>query len=85
MLREYRDTRLTRSAAVQVTLTPTLASTPTPTPTPDPNPNPYPNPTPTPAPTPHQGLSRFASDIIIRGFDTPCKLGFYDGRLLALT
>ena len=30
-----------------------------------------------------QGLSRFASDIIIRGFDTPCKLGFYDGNLLA--
>ena len=29
-----------------------------------------------------QGLSRFASDIIIRGFDTPCKLGFYDGALL---
>ena len=28
---------------------------------------------------PPQGLSRFASDIIIRGFDTPCKLGFYDG------
>merc|ERR1712039_415195 len=24
--------------------------------------------------------SRFASDIIIRGFDTPCKIGFYDGR-----
>ena len=45
VLREYRDTRLTRSAAVQ-------------------------------------GLSRFASDIIIRGFDTPCKLGFYDGALL---
>merc|ERR1719183_765043 len=42
-LSEYRDTRLTRSAAVQ-------------------------------------GLSRFASDIIIRGFDTPCKLGFYDGK-----
>ena len=46
MLQEYRDTRLTRSAAVQ-------------------------------------GLSRFASDIIIRGFDTPCKLGFYDGKFLA--
>ena len=29
-----------------------------------------------------QGLSRFASDIIIRGFDTPCKLGFYDGKLI---
>merc|ERR1712060_395922 len=29
-----------------------------------------------------QGLSRFASDIIIRGFDTPCKLGFYDGRFV---
>jgi len=39
-LKEYRDTRLTRSAAVQ-------------------------------------GLSRFASDIIIRGFDTPCKVGPY--------
>ncbi|KAJ1616296.1 hypothetical protein T492DRAFT_1107679 [Pavlovales sp. CCMP2436] len=23
-----------------------------------------------------QGLSRFASDIIIRGFDTPCKISF---------
>jgi len=46
VLQEYRDTRLTRSAAVQ-------------------------------------GLSRFASDIIIRGFDTPCKLGFYDGKFLA--
>merc|ERR1719326_2714380 len=44
-LSEYRDTRLTRSAAVQ-------------------------------------GLSRFASDIIIRGFDTPCKLGFYDGKFV---
>ena len=44
-LSEYRDTRLTRSAAVQ-------------------------------------GLSRFASDIIIRGFDTPCKLGFYDGAFV---
>ena len=42
----HRDTRLTRSAAVQ-------------------------------------GLSRFASDIIIRGFDTPCKLGFYDGQFVA--
>ena len=31
---------------------------------------------------PPQGLSRFASDIIIRGFDTPCKLGFYDGKLI---
>merc|ERR1719238_1272944 len=41
-LRDYRDTRLTRSAAVQ-------------------------------------GLSRFASDIIIRGFDTPAKI--VDGRL----
>merc|ERR1719231_1275747 len=29
-----------------------------------------------------QGLSRFASDIIIRGFDTPCKIGFYDGQFL---
>merc|ERR1719181_2422934 len=29
-----------------------------------------------------QGLSRFASDIIIRGFDTPCKLGFYDGAFV---
>jgi len=46
VLREYRDTRLTRSAAVQ-------------------------------------GLSRFASDIIIRGFDTPCKLGFYEGKFVA--
>merc|ERR1719163_1668542 len=45
VLQEYRDTRLTRSAAVQ-------------------------------------GLSRFASDIIIRGFDTPCKLGFYDGKFV---
>lgn len=27
-----------------------------------------------------QGLSRFASDIIIRGFDTPCKIGLYDGK-----
>ena len=34
--------------------------------------------------TPPQGLSRFASDIIIRGFDTPCKLGFYDGKLIAI-
>merc|ERR1719352_1289274 len=46
VLSEYRDTRLTRSAAVQ-------------------------------------GLSRFASDIIIRGFDTPMKLGFYDGQFVA--
>jgi len=30
-----------------------------------------------------QGLSRFASDIIIRGFDTPCKLGFENGKLVA--
>jgi len=45
VLQEYRDTRLTRSAAVQ-------------------------------------GLSRFASDIIIRGFDTPCKLGFFDGKFV---
>jgi zeaxanthin epoxidase len=29
-----------------------------------------------------QGLSRFASDIIIRGFDTPCKIGFYDGKFV---
>merc|ERR1712032_1206311 len=29
-----------------------------------------------------QGLSRFASDIIIRGFDTPCKIGFYDGSFV---
>merc|ERR1711918_140948 len=29
------------------------------------------------------GLSRFASDIIIRGFDTPAKLGFYDGKFVA--
>ena len=29
-----------------------------------------------------QGLSRFASDIIIRGFDTPCKVGIYDGKFL---
>merc|ERR1719149_271379 len=29
-----------------------------------------------------QGLSRFASDIIIRGFDTPCKIGLYDGKFL---
>merc|ERR1719182_390353 len=29
-----------------------------------------------------QGLSRFASDIIIRGFDTPCKVGFYDGAFV---
>lgn len=26
-----------------------------------------------------QGLSRFASDIIIRGFDTPAKVTFKDG------
>ena len=45
-LKDYRDTRLTRSASVQ-------------------------------------GLSRFASDIIIRGFDTPCKFGFYDGKFVA--
>jgi len=30
-----------------------------------------------------QGLSRFASDIIIRGFDTPCKIGWYDGKFIA--
>merc|ERR1719182_920801 len=30
-----------------------------------------------------QGLSRFASDIIIRGFDTPCKLGFSNGKFVA--
>merc|ERR1719163_1814860 len=29
-----------------------------------------------------QGLSRFASDIIIRGFDTPCKIGFYEGAFV---
>jgi len=29
-----------------------------------------------------QGLSRFASDIIIRGFDTPCKIGVYDGKFV---
>jgi len=45
-LQDYRDTRLTRSAATQ-------------------------------------GLSRFASDIIIRGFDTPAKIGFYDGKFVA--
>jgi len=28
-----------------------------------------------------QGLSRFASDIIIRGFDTPCKIVWNDGKL----
>jgi zeaxanthin epoxidase len=28
-----------------------------------------------------QGLSRFASDIIIRGFDTPAKIFFEDGKL----
>merc|ERR1719313_2187077 len=44
-LSDYRDTRLTRSAAVQ-------------------------------------GLSRFASDIIIRGFDTPCEVGWYDGKFV---
>merc|ERR1719484_203626 len=44
-LQQHRDTRLTRSAAVQ-------------------------------------GLSRFASDIIIRGFDTPAKVGFADGKLV---
>ena len=27
-----------------------------------------------------QGLSRFASDIIIRGFDTPCKVGMVEGK-----
>merc|ERR1712029_269337 len=27
-----------------------------------------------------QGLSRFASDIIIRGFDTPAKLSWEDGK-----
>ena len=47
------------------------------------NPNPYPNPNPNPSPNPDQGLSRFASDIIIRGFDTPMKLGFYDGQFVA--
>jgi len=30
----------------------------------------------------HCRISRFASDIIIRGFDTPCKLGFYDGKFV---
>eukprot|EP00322_Chrysochromulina_rotalis_P000941 CAMPEP_0115859012 /NCGR_PEP_ID=MMETSP0287-20121206/16393_1 /TAXON_ID=412157 /ORGANISM="Chrysochromulina rotalis, Strain UIO044" /LENGTH=551 /DNA_ID=CAMNT_0003313293 /DNA_START=338 /DNA_END=1993 /DNA_ORIENTATION=+ len=44
-LSQYRNRRLTRSAAVQ-------------------------------------GLSRFASDIIIRGFDTPCKVGFYEGAFV---
>merc|ERR1712046_354976 len=29
-----------------------------------------------------QGLSRFASDIIIRGFDTPCKIGLEGGKLI---
>lgn len=29
-----------------------------------------------------QGLSRFASDIIIRGFDTPTKVVFEDDKLL---
>jgi len=29
-----------------------------------------------------QGLSRFASDIIIRGFDTPCKIGVEGGKLV---
>jgi len=28
-----------------------------------------------------QGLSRFASDIIIRGFDTPCKIVWNEGKL----
>jgi zeaxanthin epoxidase len=42
-LADYRNRRLTRSAAVQ-------------------------------------GLSRFASDIIIRGFDTPCKIGMVEGK-----
>ena len=28
-----------------------------------------------------QGLSRFASDIIIRGFDTPAKIAFNDGMV----
>ena len=28
-----------------------------------------------------QGLSRFASDIIIRGFDTPAKINFTDGKV----
>jgi zeaxanthin epoxidase len=28
-----------------------------------------------------QGLSRFASDIIIRGFDTPAKVVFEEGKL----
>ena len=127
-LQEYRDTRLTRSAAVQVCLwymvhawymhtvshalgAPCRASSTLPLITPSsttpcagplplrerhpnpgltPPPTPYqglsrhrerhPNPGLTPPPTPHQGLSRFASDIIIRGFDTPCKLGFYDGK-----
>merc|ERR1712032_76080 len=27
-----------------------------------------------------QGLSRFASDIIIRGFDTPAKISWVDGK-----
>merc|ERR1719247_3180986 len=30
-----------------------------------------------------QGLSRFASDIIIRGFDTPCKIAWEDGKFVA--
>ena len=30
-----------------------------------------------------QGLSRFASDIIIRGFDTPAKVAIVDGKLIA--
>merc|ERR1712182_132966 len=30
-----------------------------------------------------QGLSRFASDIIIRGFETPAKIAWQDGRLIA--
>merc|ERR1719359_1794155 len=29
-----------------------------------------------------QGLSRFASDIIIRGFDTPAKVAWEDGKLV---
>jgi len=44
-LQDYRNRRLTRSAAVQ-------------------------------------GLSRFASDIIIRGFDTPCKIAVEEGKLI---
>merc|ERR1719484_356777 len=45
-LRQYRNRRLARSAAVQ-------------------------------------GLSRFASDIIIKGFDTPAKVVFKEGELVA--